>query len=232
MAERIALVTGASRGIGRGTALALAERGFTVIGTARTLAAAEPTAAQARERGLELIPEQVDVGSDEQVDALFERVFARFDRLDVLVNNAGIIPKGDSEVLRTPAAVIAEAINVNTLGAYRMSQRALPKMNAAGYGRIVNISSGMGALEDQYGGHPAYRISKTALHTVTVQFHHAAAAGVKVNVVCPGWVRTDMGGPGATRSVEEAMPGIIWAATLPEGGPSGGFFRDSQPIPW
>jgi NAD(P)-dependent dehydrogenase (short-subunit alcohol dehydrogenase family) len=232
--NRVALVTGASRGLGRGTALALAKLGYTVVGTARTLAAAQAMAAEALASGLTIVPEQVDIGSDEQVDALFERLRARFDRLDVLVNNAGIIGGGYAgNALTTPANVIAEAFDINTLGAYRMSQRALPLMNAAGYGRIVNVTSGMGLLHDQDDGAVAYRISKTALSCVTIQFHHAAGGpNVKVNAVCPGWVRTDMGGPSATRSVEEGIVGIVWAATLDESGPSGGVFRDGKPVPW
>lgn len=234
MTKRVALITGASRGLGRGTAIALAKQGYTVVGTARTLAAAEATAAEiADAHGVEMIPEQVDVANDEQVAALFERVRTKVGRVDVLVNNAGmIIEDYTGTALTTPAAIVLETLNANTVGAYRMSQHALPWMNEAGYGRIVNVSSGMGSLTDQQAGTPGYRISKTALNAVTMQLHGLAKSGVKVNSVCPGWVRTDMGGPGADRSVDEGIAGIVWAATLDDDGPSGGFFRDGEPIPW
>ena len=234
--DKIALVTGASRGLGRGTALALAERGFTVIATARTREAVEAMirASEAEARGLRIVPEQVDIASDEEVEALFERLAPRFPQIDVLVNNAGVIVEHyANSALQTSPAELLETLNVNTVGAYRMSQKVLPAMNETGWGRIVNVSSGMGGLTDMGSGTPAYRISKTALSAVTVQLHAAAhTPGVKVNVVCPGWVRTDMGGASATRSVDEGIVGIVWAATLPDDGPSGGFFRDGEALPW
>src|SRR5690606_4813134 len=142
-------------------------------------------------------------------------------------------PEGPgATALEVPATLVAEALNVNALGPYRTCQRALPWMNEAGYGRIVNVSSGMGALADMGRGTAAYRISKTALHAVTVQFHLEARTGVKGNAVCPGWVQTDLGGASATRSVEQGIVGIIWAATLADDGPSGGFFRDGEPLSW
>lgn len=233
MTKRVALITGATRGLGRATALALAEEGFTVIGTGRSLAAAELLASDAAAAGLDIVPEHVDIGSDDQVTALFARLAPRFPNIDVLINNAGAVLDGDhGSALTVPASVIAAAININTLGAYRMCQQVIPRMNAAGYGRVVNLTSGMGALTDMGSGNPAYRISKTALHAVTVQFDHATVGNVKVNAVCPGWVRTDMGGAGATRSVDEGIVGILWAATLPIDGPSGGLFRDGERVPW
>jgi len=232
MRDRVALVTGASRGLGRATAIALAERGMKVVLSAPTLAEAEATVAELDAR-LGIVARQLDVSRDEQVAALFDELHQQFGRLDVLVNNAGIIPEGPgATALEVPATLVAEALNVNALGPYRTCQRALPWMNEAGYGRIVNVSSGMGALADMGRGTAAYRISKTALHAVTVQFHLEARTGVKVNAVCPGWVQTDLGGASATRSVEQGIVGIIWAATLADDGPSGGFFRDGEPLSW
>ncbi|HLT38419.1 MAG TPA: SDR family NAD(P)-dependent oxidoreductase [Enhygromyxa sp.] len=225
-------MTGASRGLGRATAIALAERGMKVVLSAPTLAEAEATVAELDAR-LGIVARQLDVSRDEQVAALFDELHQQFGRLDVLVNNAGIIPEGPgATALEVPATLVAEALNVNALGPYRTCQRALPWMNEAGYGRIVNVSSGMGALADMGRGTAAYRISKTALHAVTVQFHLEARTGVKVNAVCPGWVQTDLGGASATRSVEQGIVGIIWAATLADDGPSGGFFRDGEPLSW
>jgi NAD(P)-dependent dehydrogenase (short-subunit alcohol dehydrogenase family) len=203
-----------------------------VILAARERGEAQATVAEL-DPALDLVPEQLDVRSDEQVAELFATIDARFGRIDVLINNAAIIPEDHgATALTVPVSVVAEALNVNTLGPYRTSQQALPRMNAAGYGRIVNVTSGMGALTDQGGGAPAYRVSKTALHAVTRQFHGAAGANVLVNAVCPGWVRTDLGGPSAPRSVEEGIVGIVWAATLGDDGPSGGLFRDGQPLAW
>jgi NAD(P)-dependent dehydrogenase (short-subunit alcohol dehydrogenase family) len=232
MNKPVALVTGASRGLGRATALALAERGMQVVLSAPTLAEAEATVA-ALDPKLELLPMELDVRSDEQVAGLFEALDQRFGRIDVLINNAGIIPEGaGATALEVPASLVARALDVNAIGPYRTCQLAVPRMNERGYGRIVNVSSGMGALTNMGRGTAAYRISKAALHAVTLQFHLEAGAGVKVNAVCPGWVRTVLGGPDATRSVEEGIAGIVWAATLDADGPSGGFFRDGQPLAW
>ncbi|MCA9686029.1 MAG: SDR family NAD(P)-dependent oxidoreductase [Myxococcales bacterium] len=231
--KRVAVVTGASRGLGLATATALAERGYAVVLTARSMDKAEAAAAPLRARGLDVTPEQVDVGSDGQVAGLFERLDRAFGRVDVLVNNAGSIfePYG-SKAVSLPSEVVAKTIDNNALSAYRTSQQALPRMNAAGYGRIVNVSSGMGGITEMNGGTPGYRLSKAALNATTRIFHAEAGSNVKVNAVCPGWVRTDMGGDMATRSVEDGAAGIIWAATLDDDGPSGGFFRDGKPTLW
>jgi NAD(P)-dependent dehydrogenase (short-subunit alcohol dehydrogenase family) len=232
MSQPVALVTGAATGLGRATAVALAERGMKVVLSALTIEQAEAAVAEL-DPGLGLVPAALDVSQDEQVAKLFELLDQRFDRIDVLVNNAGIIPEGQgAPLLSVPASLVARALNVNALGPYRTCQAALPRMNQRGYGRIVNVSSGMGALSDMGSGTPAYRISKTALHAVTVQYHLQARTGVKVNAVCPGWVRTALGGQTATRSVAEGIAGIVWAATLADDGPSGGFFRDGEPLAW
>ena len=233
MDEGVAVVTGANRGLGRATAASLAARGYRVVLCARERAKAEAAIAElrAKDNALQLVSAHLDVREDEQVAALFERIDRELGRVDVLVNNAGaILEQGDARTV--PAAVIAQTFDINTLGAYRMSQAALERMNGAGYGRIVNVSSGMGSLTDMGSGWPGYRISKAALSAVTLLFANHARGDVLVNAVCPGWVQTDMGGAGATRTVDEATPGIVWAATLEVGGPSGGFFRDGEPVPW
>jgi NAD(P)-dependent dehydrogenase (short-subunit alcohol dehydrogenase family) len=150
-----------------------------------------------------------------------------------LVNNAGRIYGGYGRSLaETPTDIVAEAFNNNALGAMRMIARALPLMQRNGYGRIVNVSTGMAGLAEMGTGAAPYRISKTALNAITRIASGEAGKNIKVNSVCPGWVRTDMGGAEATRSLEEGAAGIGWAATLPDSGPSGGFFRDGKPISW
>jgi len=228
--KRIAVVTGASRGLGLETCRQLAAQGYRVILTARDEAAIQRGVA-ALKGGADVEGHPLDVSSDGSVDAFFAWLAKAHGRIDVLVNNAGRTYGGWSERL-PDAAAMAAAIDNNALGGWRMILRALPMMNDAGYGRIVNVSSGMGALTDMNGGSAAYRISKTALNAVTRIASNEAGANVKINSVCPGWVRTDMGGQGATLSAEQGASGIIWAATLPDDGPNGGFFRHGKPIAW
>ena len=234
--RRVAVVTGARRGLGAATAEALARLGHHVVITARDEAAAVATAARLTAAGLSAEGRALDVADDPAVAALFAWLSAAHGRIDVLVNNAGAFfeDPGPRSVraFDVPAATVAAAFDANALGAYRTMQRAVPLMNAAGYGRVVNVSSGLGGLAEMGGGYPGYRASKAAMNAFTRIYHAAAGPNVKINSVCPGWVRTDMGGPNATRSIEEGIAGIVWAATLPDDGPSGGFFRDGKPIPW
>jgi NAD(P)-dependent dehydrogenase (short-subunit alcohol dehydrogenase family) len=219
---RTALVTGANRGLGLETARQLGRLGHRVIVSARDATKAERAAATLRAEGLDTMPFELDVSSDESAGRLGE-----VGQIDILVNNAGIAGKGES-----PDA-IREVLETNTLGAYRVAQALAPGMHGRGWGRIVNVSSGMGQLTDMNGGNHPYRISKTALNAVTRIFAaELSGTGVLVNSVCPGWVKTDMGGPSARLEVEEGVETIVWAATLPDDGPTGGFFRYKRPIPW
>lgn len=230
MSERVAVVTGANRGLGLAAVKELAQQGYHVMLTARSLTKAEQAAEGIKGK---VTPVQLDVASDESINGFCDWLEKQTSRVDVLINNAGaIFGEPGTRALEVPASTVEQAFITHTLGPYRLSQRIVPVMNAAGYGRVVNVSSGMGALNDMEGSSPAYRISKAALNAVTRVFHAVAEANVKVNSVCPGWVRTDLGGQRATRSIKEGVAGIIWAATLLEDGPSGGFFRDGKPIPW
>ncbi|MBX3125413.1 MAG: SDR family NAD(P)-dependent oxidoreductase [Polyangiaceae bacterium] len=233
---RVAVVTGGNRGLGLETCRRLGELGDRVVLTSRSLARARQAAALLREQGLDVVGEEVDVRSDDSVADFFADYDRRHGRIDVLVNNAGAVFGGEgggaTKAVDTPSEVLIAAFDNNAIGAFRMLRGALPRMNGAGYGRVVNVSSGMGGIAEMDGGHAAYRLSKAALNAITRLFHAEAKRNVLVNSVCPGWVRTDMGGQSATRSVEEGASGIVWAATLPEGGPSGGFFRDGEPTPW
>jgi NAD(P)-dependent dehydrogenase (short-subunit alcohol dehydrogenase family) len=225
----IAVVTGANRGLGLGVAEALLGLGHTVVLAARSLEKAR--AAVAGLKSPAALPAEADVSDVRSVEELAQRVLSEHGRIDVLVNNAGAIyHDGPSGTFEVPMSTLLEAFQNNTLGAFRLCQLVLPGMNERGFGRIVNVSSGMGGITEMGGGSPAYRLSKAALNATTRIFHADARGNVKVNSVCPGWVKTDMGGPHATRNLEEGVRSILWAATLGPEGPSGGFFRDGKPL--
>jgi NAD(P)-dependent dehydrogenase (short-subunit alcohol dehydrogenase family) len=223
----VALVSGASRGIGREIARQLAaDHGFAVLAGAR-----DPEGAGAPDHeAIEWV--QLDLVDQASVDAVGRRIESAPRRLDVLVNNAGIYgsPTGAADYELDEAHEVLEA---NLFGAWRLLQAVLPLLRHSPQGRIVNVSSGAGQLSDMQGGRAAYRISKAGLNALTrILAADEAASGLLVNTMCPGWVRTDMGGSAAPRSVEEGADTAVWLATLPDDGPSGGFFRDRKPIPW
>lgn len=226
---RIAVITGATQGLGLETARQLSEQGLHVVLTGRNAAALEAAAAPLNNAEWRVL----DVGNDASVQQFFEWLKTTHGRLDVLVNNAGRIYGGHGSSVRdTTADILMEAISNNAIGAFRIMQMALPMMTEGGYGRIVNVSSGMGALSDMGSGAVPYRVSKTTLNALTLLAAQEAATSVKVNAVCPGWVRTDMGGQSAPRDVETGARGIVWAAVLPDSGPTGGFFRDGKRVDW
>jgi len=232
MAEngRVALVSGGNRGIGLEIVRQLAERGLTVV-----LGSRDGEQGRAAAAGLSggVVVRQLDVADPESVDRLSHSVEEEFGRLDVLVNNAGITNDEGQRGVDADLERVREALETNLLGAWRLCEVAIPFMRRIGYGRIVNISTGMAALEDMGGGSPGYRVSKTGLNALTrILASELCGSGILVNSVCPGWVQTDMGGSRAPRPVEEGAEGAVWAATLPNTGPTGGFFRDQRPVPW
>jgi NAD(P)-dependent dehydrogenase (short-subunit alcohol dehydrogenase family) len=236
-AGRIAVVTGGNRGMGFETCRQLGRRGARVILTSRDPAEGEAAAGRLQGDGLDVHHHQLDVADDDGIARLAEFIRSEFGRLDILINNAGIVRGRDEPRERairtfeaTPAG-LREVLATNLIGPFLLCQALIPLMQ--GRGRVVNVSSGMGQLSEMGSGFPAYRISKAGLNALTRIFaSELEGTGIKVNAVCPGWVRTDMGGAGATRSVEEGVATTIWLAMLPDDGPSGGLFRDKKPIPW
>jgi NAD(P)-dependent dehydrogenase (short-subunit alcohol dehydrogenase family) len=227
---RVALVSGGNRGIGLEVCRQLAGRGITVVMGSR-----DEEQGRAAADGLSgnVAARQLDVADPESVERTSRSIEEEFGRLDVLVNNAGISNDDGQRGVDADLGRVKEALEANLFGAWRLCEIAVPLMKRNGYGRIVNVSTGLAALEDMGGGSPGYRISKTALNALTrILASELRGSGILVNAVNPGWVQTDMGGSGATRSVEEGADALVWAATLPNNGPTGGFFQDGRPIPW
>ena len=219
----VALVSGASRGIGAEIVRQLAaDHGFLVFAGAR-----DPEEV-AEQEGVE--PIRLDVTDQSTIDAARERIEADPGRLDVLVNNAGITGPWADRAAEEDLDQAHAVLETNLFGAWRLTQAVVPLLRRSDDARIVNVSSGAGQLNDMNGGYPSYRISKSGLNALT-RILANEESGIRANSVCPGWVRTDMGGRGAPRSVEEGADTAVWLATDPDVG-SGGFFRNRQPIPW
>jgi NAD(P)-dependent dehydrogenase (short-subunit alcohol dehydrogenase family) len=232
MAEngRVALVSGGNRGIGLEVCRQLAEAGLTVVLGSRD----EERGRQAAE-GLPggVAVRQLDVADAASVEKLAASIESDFGRLDVVVNNAAISNDRGQSGAEADLDRVKEALEANLFGAWRLCEVAIPYMRREGYGRIVNVSTGLAALEDMGGGSPGYRISKTSLNALTrILSSELRGSGILVNAVNPGWVQTDMGGSNANRTVEEGADGVVWAATLPNNGPTGGFFRDRRHVAW
>jgi NAD(P)-dependent dehydrogenase (short-subunit alcohol dehydrogenase family) len=228
--ERAALVTGGNRGIGLATCRALAENGFRVVLTARQRAEAETAAAALASNGFDVRAEELDLASEGSVRGCAARLAKARLEIDVLVNNGAVLHEGDA--LTTSSDDFRNAFDVNVLGALWCCRAFVPGMLERGYGRIVNLSSGWGAFAEGLTGPASYSITKAALNALTVSLARTLRGDVKVNSCSPGWVRTRMGGKGATRSPEEAAADILWLATLPKDGPSGGFFERRQRLAW
>ncbi|WP_266168619.1 SDR family oxidoreductase [Dyella subtropica] len=233
LTQRVALVSGANRGLGLEVARQLGTSGMTVLLGARNLAAGERAAKQLRRAGSDVVAVQLDVTQQADVDAIASRIERDFGRLDILVNNAGAFFDTGNRASSVDLSSVQSALDTNLLGAWRLSEAAVPLMRRHAYGRIVNVSSGCGAVDSGGEDCPAYRVSKAALNSYTRMLAgELRGSGILVNAVCPGWVATDMGGPGG-RPVADGAAGIVWAACLPmQGSITGGFFRDRAPIAW
>ena len=230
--KKIAVVSGANRGIGFEVCRQLAGRGFKVLLTARDPAKGKATCKRLSKQGLDVLFHQLDPTDARSIEDLARYLEKEFGKLDVLVNNAGVLLPEDKAATDVDADTVRKTLEINVVAVLALSQAMIPLMRKHG-GRIVNISSNLAALTDMDGGYPAYRISKTALNAITrVLAAELAATKIQVNSMSPGWVRTDMGGEGAPLSVEQGADTVTWLATLPDDGPTGGFFRERKPISW
>ncbi|MDD5730800.1 MAG: SDR family oxidoreductase [Candidatus Omnitrophica bacterium] len=257
--KKIAIVTGSDRGIGFGVCRQLLKRDFKVILTSPDPGKGKAAAEKLKSAKADVQYHVLDVLSEKHISLLRAYVLKEFGRCDVLINNAGVMLDGNRSkiegilsrkikqgreklgfgrargILEVDIEIVRATLEINTLGPLRMCQAFIPLMIKAGYGRVVNVSSSLGQLngmtdEDKV---PAYQISKTALNAVTLMAaDDAKGNNILINSACPGWTRTDIGGPQATQSVEEAAETIIWLATLPDSGPTGGFFRNKRRISW
>lgn len=232
--KRIALITGAYRGLGLETARQLGTQGYKVILSSRDGAKAEAAAAKLREADIDAEAVALDVNADSSVNKAAAEIQRKHLHLDVLINNAGVFHAAPSpSALSNSTETLLADFNTNTVGAFRAIRAFTPLMQKNRYGRIVNVSSGMGQLSEMEGGYPGYRMSKTAMNALTrLLAGELKHQGILINAVCPGWVRTEMGGESAPRSVDQGASGIVWAATLPNEGPTGGYFRDGKPLAW
>lgn len=234
---RTALVSGANRGIGFEIVRQLARLGVLAVIGARDTDEGVAAAEKLKPEGLDVPVVGLDVNSEDSAVNAVAEVKRIYGRLDILVNNAAILidePGGfKASLFDLKADTLRRTMETNLLGPVRLIQAGAPLMREQGYGRIVNISSGAGQLSDMGSGYPAYRMSKSALNALTrIAAAELSGGNIKVNAMCPGWVRTDMGGPTAERSPEEGADTAVWLATLGDDGPTGGFFRDRKPIAW
>jgi NAD(P)-dependent dehydrogenase (short-subunit alcohol dehydrogenase family) len=219
------LITGAYRGLGYEVARQLSARGWKVFVTARRRE--QGAAAAAKLKNASFV--ELDINND----ASAARAAKSVPELDVLINNAAIIEDGDQDILTIRPELIGRTIATNALGTLQVTQAFVPHLLESSAGRIVNVSSGAGQLSDMGTWSPAYSISKTTLNAITCIFAAALKdKGIAVNSVCPGWCRTEMGGPGAPRSVEQGADGIVWLAADAPQDKTGLFWRDREIIPW
>jgi NAD(P)-dependent dehydrogenase (short-subunit alcohol dehydrogenase family) len=228
----VAVVSGGNRGIGLETCRQLADRGFDVVLGSRDVDKGRRAAEGLGTTTGRVLPFQLDVADAESVRRLADDVASELGGADVLVNNAAILYDTWARGVDADLDEVHDAMEVNLFGAWRMAEAFIPLLRRSEHGRIVNVSSQGGSLASMSGGAPAYSISKAALNALTrVLAAELRRDEILVNSICPGWVATDMGGPGG-RPVEEGAASVVWGALLPDDGPTGGFFRDGRPLPW
>ncbi|WP_442944390.1 SDR family NAD(P)-dependent oxidoreductase [Nostoc sp.] len=228
MPDKRILITGGNRGIGFAIAQGLLAKDYEIIITSRSLDNAKLAAEKLPGK---VIPIELDVTDDRSINQAVKILHQKIDRLDVLINNAGVYPDKDINILTISRELLDSTINANTFGPIRMVQAFLPLLEKSSDARVVNVSSGYGALSDLSADVPSYCLSKLALNGATIMLAQALdSKGIVVNSICPGWVRTDMGGSSAPRSPEEGADTAIWLATDAPRNISGKFLRDRKVI--
>lgn len=231
--QQIAIVTGANRGIGFETCRQLSQLGILTILTSRDEDKGFSASSSLKKQGYEVIYHQLDVTDNESISKLYTFVVDTYGQLDILVNNAGIYIDRGISVFDLPEEILHETMETNFVGVLKMCQAFVPLMRRYSYGRVVNVSSGMGSMSSMVGRSAAYKLSKLTLNALTrIMADELRGENILINTMSPGWVRTDMGGQGAPRSLARGADTITWLATLPSGGPTGGYFEDRKPISW
>ena len=231
--QRIALVTGGNRGIGFEICRQLAKLGIRVLLGSRDAAKGVVAAGELVATKLPVEARELDVASDESIRECMNWIGHDLGRLDILVNNAGIMIEDEDADAEQEIQIVRDTMQTNVYGPLLLSRLAIPIMKSRRYGRIVNLSSTMGSLTEMGPGYIAYRMSKAGINVVTrVLAAETQGMGILVNSVDPGWVKTEMGGRGANRTVYKGAETPVWLATVPAGGPTGGFFHDRKTIPW
>jgi NAD(P)-dependent dehydrogenase (short-subunit alcohol dehydrogenase family) len=230
---KIVLITGANRGIGLETVRQLARRGVHVVVGARDEESGQRAADSIQAEGGKATFLALDVSSSESIRAAVSRFNRIADHLDVLINNAGIYPDKGLTILTVSREQMDQTLQTNTFGALEVTQAFLPLLRKGTSARVINVSSGYGQLDGLSADVPSYCLSKLALNGLTIMLAEALKGeGIAVNSMCPGWVRTDMGGPNATRSVEQGADTAVWLADEAPQHLTGRFFRDRKEIPW
>ena len=233
------LITGANRGLGLETARQLGQKGFRIYMGCRDSVKGDEAVSTLKKEGLDVISVKLDVTSTKDIRNFLERLKADKLNLDILINNAGVFLESDgptdtetASLFKVDPVIILKTIEANTMGPLKLIQSIVPLMMEKNSGRVINISSGMGQLKTMQGFWPGYRISKTALNSLTcILSAEVKNYNIYVNSVCPGWVRTDMGGTSANLSVEEGVETIVWLATC-DNPPKGKFLQNKKEIPW
>jgi NAD(P)-dependent dehydrogenase (short-subunit alcohol dehydrogenase family) len=233
--QPVALVTGGNRGLGLEFARQLAQQDVIVVIGSRRTSEGKKAQQLLKDEGLNVVTLPLDVTDSQSIATAEQSIAEQFGKLDMLINNAGILPDADSEA--TPTTVdpdtVLEIFKTNTLGPLRVCQAMIPLLKQSPAATIINVSSGLGSLTEMEGGYPGYRISKAALNAVTrILAAELSGTSVLVHSICPGWVQTDMGGPNATRTPKESVAGVLPLLLKPHPELNGLFLRDGKPIPW